>query len=358
VLYVAALIEGRAAWFFQSSHWARWDSGIYLSIATHGPTLMRCTGAVYPPHSWCGTSGWAPLYPLLMASLGHLGLSLPVAGMLLSAFFAYLSLGALWVLIGPAWTFSRLCCLALAAVFPGMVYYFALYPISLLTFLTVVGLLLFIRGRYWQAGVVGALCTWAFATGPLIAVVFVLAALLVARGPRLWRVIAQTAGVALAGFVALLLSYQGLVGNWQGYLLTQTKYANGLHDPMATFVTAFTGGAPGSSPLLTPNSAYNHVVPEAQTAFVAALVIGLVAWTLTHPPVRRAEWVILSYTVVVWLAPFFDGPTLARYRIEALLVPCVVLCTRLPRVMQVALVGTSVVLAVGLATLFTQSVLF
>jgi hypothetical protein len=239
-----------------------------------------------------------------------------------------------------------------------LVYYFALYPISLITFLTVLCLLLFIRERYWQAGVVGALCTWAFATGPVLAVVLLLAALLVARGPRLWRVVAQTAGVTLVGFVALLLAYQGLVGNWKGYLLTQTKYANGLHDPVATFVTAFTGGPPGTSPLLTPNSAYNHVAPEAQTAFVALLVIGLVAWTLTHPPVRRAEWVILCYTVVMWLAPFVDGPTLARYRIEALLVPCVALCTRLPRALQVTLVGTSVVLAIGLATLFSQSVLF
>lgn len=358
VLFVAALIGGTAGSFLSPHHWARWDSGIYLTIAAHGPDLMRCSGPAYPPHSWCGTAGWAPLYPLLIAILGQVGFTLAGAGMVLAALFALLSFGALWVLIGPSWTFEKLCCLAFAACFPGMIYYFALYPVSLCILLTVVCLMLFIRGHYWQAGVVGAVCTWAFATGPVLIGVLFLAALLVERGPRLWRVILQSAGVVLAGFVALLVAYQGLVGNWQGYLLTQTKYANGLHDPVATFVTAFTGGAPGPDPLLTPNSAYNHVIPQAQTAFVAVLVIGLVAWACTHRPLQRADLVILCYTVVVWIAPFVDGATLARYRIELLLVPCVYLCTRLPRVVQVALVATSVVLAVGLALLFSESVLF
>ena len=88
-----------------------------------------------PAPQLCGTVGWAPLYPGSISFLGHLGLSLPVAGMVLSFLFAYLTLQALWVLIGPAWSFSSLCCLALAACFPGMIYYYALFPVSLLTFL-------------------------------------------------------------------------------------------------------------------------------------------------------------------------------------------------------------------------------
>jgi hypothetical protein len=246
----------------------------------------------------------------------------------------------------------------LAACFPGAIYYYALYPVSLVTFLTVVCLILFIRGRYWQAGCAGALCAWAFATGPLIIGVLFLAALIVERGPRFWRVVAQSAGIALAGFLALLVAVQLDVGNWEGYLLTQSKYANGLHNLMATFVGAFSGGAPAKYPLLDPNPAYNYVVPQAQTAFVAALVIGLVTLTLLRRPVRRSDAVILIYTCVVWIAPFVDGSTLARYRIEALLVPCVALCTRLPRAVLVGLVGTSAVLAVGLAALFSRNVLF
>jgi len=357
LLFLAAVLTGRAQYFVQPGHWARFDSGLYLRIAAHGYSFSHCTGPQYPPGSWCGTAGWAPLYPGLISLLGHVGLSLPVAGMVLSFLFAYLTLQALWVLIGPAWTFSRLCCLAFASCFPGMIYYYALFPISLLTFLSVLCLILFIRRHYLLAGLVGALCAWAFATGPLIGVVLLVAAVFVARGRDFWRVTARSAGLAVAGFGVLLVAWQWWVGDWSAYFKTSAKYGDGLHDPITTFVMAFTGGPAAKYPLQDPNPGYDHVIAQAQTAFVAALVIGLIVWTVRRRPVSTADRVILSYTVVVWVVPLVAGPSLSRYRLEALLVPCAALCTRLPRGMQVALVGISAVLAVGLASLFTQKLI-
>jgi hypothetical protein len=58
--------------------------------------------------------------------------------------------------------------------------------------------------------------------------------------------------------------------------------------------------------------------------------------------------------VVFWILPLIDGASLSRYRMEALLVPSAALCTRLPRVVQVVLLGVAVVLAVGLTNLFTR----
>jgi hypothetical protein len=354
-LIVAAVIDGRLPWYFSPNHWGRFDSGLYLQIADHGYTIRNCHGPVYPPHSLCGTVGWSPAYPWLMAALGHLGLSLPAAGMVLSWLFAFLALAALWLLIGPEWTFSKLCSLALAACFPGMVYYFALFPVSLLVFLTVVSLLLFIRRHYLLAGLVGALCPWVFATGALVAATLLVAALLVERGPRLWRAVVESAGVAFGGFVLFLVANRLWSGSWTAYFSTQAKYGNALHDPVATFVQAFIGAPLARYALQDPNPGYNFVIPKAQTAFVAFLVLTLVAWTLWHRPVGRLQWVILTYTVIVWLVPLVSGPSLSRYRIELLLVPCVALCTRLPRPLQVALVGTSLVLAVGLAMMFTRA---
>ncbi len=118
---------------------------------------------------------------------------------------------------------------------------------------------------------------------------------------------------------------------------------------------AFTGAPLARYALQDPNAGYNFVIPKAQTAFVAFLVLTLVGWTLWHRPVGRLGWVVLTYTVIVWLVPLVSGPSLSRYRIELLLVPCVALCTRLPRPLQVALVGTSLVLAVGLAMMFTRA---
>ena len=118
LLFLAAILDGRAQYFVLPGHWARFDSGLYLHIAAHGYSFIHCTGPQYPPGSGVARR-WAPLYPGLILILSHLGLSLPVAGMVLSFLFAYLTLQALWVLIGPAWTFSSLCCLAFAACFPA-----------------------------------------------------------------------------------------------------------------------------------------------------------------------------------------------------------------------------------------------
>jgi hypothetical protein len=235
-----------------------------------------------------------------------------------------------------------------------MVYYYALFPVRLLTFLSVACLLLFIRRHYLWAGVVGALCAWSFAIGPLIGVVLLVAALVVDRGPGFWRITVKTAGVTFAGFAVWLFVNQLWVGDWRAYFTGQAKYGNGLHDPISVFITAFTGGSSAPYPLQDPNPGYDYLIPEAQSALIAALVIGLVIWTLRRWPVSRTDSVLLSFTVVFWLLPLFDGPGLSRYRMEALLVPSVALCTRLPRVIQVVLVGISAVLAVGLANMFTR----
>jgi hypothetical protein len=73
--------------------------------------------------------------------------------------------------------------------------------------------------------------------------------------------------------------------------------------------------------------------------------------------VPRSSWVVLAYTAIVWVAPLVDGPTLSRYRLEALLVPCAALCTRLPKICQVLLLGCAVWLAIGLTGLFSSSIL-
>jgi hypothetical protein len=188
-----------------------------------------------------------------------------------------------------------------------------------------------------------------------VAAVLLVAALLVERGPRLWRVVVESAGVALAGFGLFLLYDQWQVGDWKATVQVQSAFANGLHDPVVTFLDAFTGGPTAKYIIQSANPGYDYTIPKAQTAFVALLVIGLAVWTLWRRPVGRMEWVLLSYTVIVWVLPLVDGPTLSRYRMEALLVPCVALCTRLPKPVLVVLLGTSVWLALGLAPLFTAS---
>lgn len=357
LLLAAAVSNGTAGGFFLSSHWGNYDSGLYLSIAAKGYSLVHCMGPAYPPNTWCGTAGWAPLYPGLMALVSHTGVSLPYAGMLLSVAFSFLTLLAMWVLIGPEWSFGALCCLALAACFPGMVYYYAIFPISLTTFLSVVCLILLIRHRHLLAGLAGAVAVWAFSTGPLVAACMFLAQLIVDRGRGFWGRIVRSVGVPLASFAGLLLAYQWWVGTWKGVYEPLAKYDTGLQNPITTFLAAFTGGTPGGYPLQGPNPAYTHLIPKAQTAFVAALVLMLLVWVLWRRPITRMRWVVLVYTMVLWILPLIEGPSLSRYRIEGLLVPCVALCKDLPRPVQVALLACAAVLAVGLARLFAEGLL-
>jgi hypothetical protein len=358
LLLIAAGLNGDAASFFSPSLWARSDSGIYLQIAAHGYNLTRCTGSTFPPHSWCGDAGWAPLYPWLLSLSGHAGISLPVAGLALSALFAFLTLLCMWLLIGPDWSLPALSCLALAACFPGMVFDYSLFPVSLASFLSIAFLLLLVRRRYLISGLAGAVCAWTFPTGLLMAPVAFLAVLLGDRGRSFGSWLSRTvrsAGVAAAGAGALFVAFQVWVGNWSAYLAVQSKYGNGLSNPFATFVAAFSGAAPAPYPVQGPNPGYNYLVPEAQTAFVAAIVILTVVMALIHRPVGAVSSALVVYTLAVWFVPLLDGPSLSRYRVEALLVPCAALFLRLPRVVQVGAVVIAAVLAVGLASLFIQN---
>ena len=131
--------------------------------------------------------------------------------------------------------------------------------------------------------------------------------------------------------MALLFAYQWWVGDWSAYFKTSAKYGDGVHDPVTTFVMAFTGGPDAKYPLQDPNSGYHYLTPRATDGIHRAARHRPGRLDPAAAPVGRADWVILVYTVVVWLVPLVAGPSLSRYRMEALLVPCVALCTSLPR---------------------------
>lgn len=162
VLYLAAVHAGYGSQYFDASSWARGDSVQYLSIADHGYSVFRCTGNLYPPNSWCGNDAWLPLYPGLMELMSNLGLSHLQGGADISAFMSLAMFGLLWQLIGPSWSTKPMLALALAAVFPGQVYFFSVFPISLALVCSLAFLLFLSRRRYVWAGLAGAIGVWAY----------------------------------------------------------------------------------------------------------------------------------------------------------------------------------------------------
>lgn len=358
--YAAAAHYGFAGGFFGPGRWIHKDAHLYLAIATRGYTLFRCHKSTIPPHSYCGNAGWLPLYPGLIRLLRGFGAPRTWAGKYLAEAFALGTLVLVWLLIGPSWSARSLLALALAAVFPGQIYYFAVFPVSLVAFLSAGFLLLLSRRHYVLAGLAGAAAAWAYPTGFLLPGVAVLYTAIADRGRSfadwLERVL-PSAGIAALGTVALLLTYQVWTHAWDAYFLVQAKYGNGFHDPAAIFLASLKGGGPPVRYAIQgPNPGYKYLAARAQTVLVAALVLTLAVASLTvwRTSLTRTDWVVLCYTVIVWLFPLTQSIAVSRYRSEALLIPCVALVRRLPVAIQIPLVAAAAVIAFGMAGLFFQ----
>jgi hypothetical protein len=355
--YAAATHYGFAGGFFSPGRWIHKDAHLYLAIAAHGYTLFRCHKSTIPPHSFCGNAGWLPLYPGLISLFGKLGAPLPWAGKYLAEAFALGTFVLAWLLIGPSWSARSLLALALAAVFPGQIYYFAVFPISLVAFLSLAFLLLLARRRYVLAGLAGGAAAWAYPIGFVLPAVAVLYTAIADRGRSfadwLERVL-PSAGIAALGTVALLFAYQAWTRAWDAYFLVQAKYGNGFHDPAAIFLASLTGAPPARYAIQDPNQGYGYLPAKAQTVLVAALVLTLAVAALTvwRASLTRTDWAVLCYTVIVWLFPLTQSIAVSRYRSEALLIPCVALVRRLPVVVQIPLVAAAAWIAFRMAGLF------
>ncbi len=358
--YAAAVHGGFDSGFFSPGRWIHWDSHQYLAIAARHYRLRHCHKHTMPPHSFCGNAGWLPLYPELIRLLGGLGAPLPWAGKYLAEAFALGTLVLAWLLLGPSWSAPSLLALALAAVFPGQVYFFAVFPVSLAAFLSLAFLVLLARRSYALAGLAGAAASWAYPTGFVLTGVAAAYTVIVDRGRSLgqWlRRALPSAGIAALGVVLLLLAYQYWTGAWNAYFLVQVKYGNSFHNPAAVFLASLSGGAPARYAIQGPNPGYEYLAAKAQTVLVAALVLALVAASLTlwRTSLTRADWAVLCYTVLVWLFPLTQSIAVSRYRSEALLVPCVALVRRLPVTIQIPLVVAAGWIAFGMAGLFFQA---
>ena len=232
----AALLCGAAAAAghdpFHASTWARSDSGLYEAIARHGYEVHRCRPAEGPTsHAvWCGDTAWFPAYPLLLAAASELGLPIEPAGLILSWAAAAATLILLW-----RWFLAgRLDALGCAAFAPGLVYLYAVYPLSLFALAGVIFIRLLERDRR-TAGVAGAAAALSY---PLGLVVVPLLAIVQARhaagvGMRVRRA-AVLGGPALVAGAALVLAQRVQTGRWSAYFDVAGTYG-GLHDPFTTY---------------------------------------------------------------------------------------------------------------------------
>lgn len=348
-LWVVALGEGVD--YFSPEIWVRWDSVHYLSIAKTGYKFFRCTSAQgYPTHAWCGNTGWFPGYSWMISLLMHVGISGGMAGVILSAGFHAFTIVLLWVaFLDRKLNFPNILCLILAAFFPGQIFYHAVYPISMFSFLALLCLYLLLRQKWLFAGLSGGLAALTYPTGFFLAPVAAAWVVLTSRAlpwrERLYRV-AATSGFILGSFLLVLLLQYIEVGVWDGFFKVQAKYGHGFHNPAITFLRLV-------KPLLHGVWLGPSGIAADHTLLLGIMMAAVLLTGILHR--RRnspADRLVLIYSLAYWILPLILGSRVHPLRSASLVLPAAFLVRRLPVMVQAMFVVAAVFLAYTVTILF------
>jgi hypothetical protein len=333
-----------------SSTWSRWDSGLYEDIARDGYDLFRCEEE---PTKWCGDAAWFPAYPWLVGGLHQLGLPLRGTAVALSWLFAAGTVVLLWATFLERRTeAAAVAALFYAAFAPGQIYYYAVFPLSMLTFATVACLWLLYRGRYVVAGLSGAVAALAYPPGVLlvpVSAVWLLAHRSVPLGERLRRV-AIASGLMVAGLWIFVIVQRLDTGHWDAFFLIQKKYEylQGSQNPFVATWDLVRGAVEN----VGDNIAF---VVGVQTALVTVVL----ATVLVHAIVRRqsltgADALLLMWAVATWTVL---SQAFSVQRGHAALLPLAILVARLPFRVAWPLAVVAAIIAVWLESYFLRGTL-
>lgn len=210
--------------------WSRWDSGLYMQIAETGRDLIHCEN----PAEWCGKAGWMPLYPWLIKFFSWLfNASLPTVGIWISniCFFFLLLVTAKLTDIKKH-NLKAYLLLLLCAFAPGSIYYFAIFPMSLLALLIALCFYQIKRKQYIAAGAFAGLAVLTYSIGfILIASLlgFILFEILILKNKS--KLLYFTALIPSLTFGGILIHDHFALGHWNAMFLIQYKYGYSIQSP-------------------------------------------------------------------------------------------------------------------------------
>lgn len=345
VVFVTCVVAGRSP--LRVSTWDYSDPQLYVDIARHGYTLFRCAPGA---SEWCGNAGWFPAYAWLMGAVSAvLGVSVAGAGLALAWLCSLGTLVLLWLtFLGARLEFATLTALAYAAFAPGMVFGYAMYPLSLLALCTVAYLWLVAQERWLASGFVGYLLVLIYPVG-LASLVAVAAYIAVAyrREPLQSRarriVLAVGPGIAAVGL--LLAQMQLSLGHWNAYFLVQRKYGHQVREPFASLVHALANLVATAFPL-------GHVT-AFQTLLVTATLLAVTVTVARRRSRSRTEVLLVLWALATWLLPASTSH-LAGHRGDAALLPVAALVALLPRRLAVTLTVGAAVVSVPIVVLYLR----
>lgn len=240
-IYFIAL-QGNCWDGFGPECWKRWDSALYLQISEQGHTLFHCgpeQGYGVGATEWCGNSGWATLYPLLIFLLHKLsGFSGEISGLILSNvfFLGYLLVAAKLMEVNQ-FSIRNFILISIAAFCPGNIYFHAIFPISLVAFLISLLFLFLKKENYLSAGIAGFFAVLSYSTGFFLLGVMGLYGMYLwwTQNPKIWHFAFKTFALSCTAIIGLFVYDYLATGHWDALFKVQGKYGHGIQTPWRMF---------------------------------------------------------------------------------------------------------------------------
>ncbi len=340
----------------------RWDSQWYLSIAEHGYESYRCIERYsWFPDVWCGNTAWFPGYPMAIRLVSALGMTPAVAGVVVSEAALLGALLVCWQLLGGRPDRNAVPAMALAAVFPGSIYFHTVFPVSLCLLglsLVVLG----IRRESWLLAGVGAFVAFATHFVGVIGVIGVALSLAFGwrgrtRPGRLWRVAAAT-GLGSLAYPWMLWLMHADTGSWTIYWQHQGDYGNtGWHNPLEQlgrfWSLSFSQWHPASAndPWLVARAAEAQHPQLAINLAFAVLLIGTALWRLYRRDLPGWQLAATVIALGAFAVPLVSGAWSAWYRHDALMLVALPVL-RMPRLVWALLIAVCTIQAVLLGAMW------
>ncbi|MBP7687416.1 MAG: hypothetical protein KA765_05900 [Thermoflexales bacterium] len=296
-------------------NWARWDSGFYLGIATHGyrvqgdPTVTQSNIAFFPLYPYL-VRGLAQVIPPALRSTGVIiAIGVGLSNVCL--------LGALIVLhrlimrlLDDEGVAQRAVWLVL--IFPTSFFLSAFYSEALFLLLSIAALYAAYTGRWTLAGGLSAAATL---TRPQALLLLLPLALIYLdsigwRVRRAWRALGWLSLSPLA-LLAHLLSLMPITHNLWLPLMSHGVWGRTFSWPWQSF--------------LTPNTFIKPVTQFEQV--LLPIMLSLAVWAL----IQRRTRVLGIYALMVTALPLFSGSLLSTARYFSTLFPAFIVLAQLGR---------------------------
>ncbi|MFG2873655.1 hypothetical protein ACGFYU_01255 [Streptomyces sp. NPDC048337] len=357
-----------AYWSTADRH--RWDSGNYLSIAKTGYEMFWCRERYANfPDVLCGNAAWFPWYPMSVRALSATGISYEISAVVITEVSLFGMFAVLWWLLGARLTWATGLTLAIGTVFPGGIYFHAIFPIATGT-LALLVCIAGVKRDSWPIAAAGGFVAASCHPVGAVAIGMLPLSAFFAWQRDTWPIRCAKAGLSAALAACGVLWSKWLIwqatGHWDAYEMFQkSSFQQGdVRQPFEEMRNAYYFPfsdwykPKGHLPWLVEHSLAAHRTQLWLNIAFVLLILATAAVRLTrNRRLEVEEWAALILTVSIFLLPFFAGAEKSWYRNHAQMFVGLVLVRSMPRWIQVPLLAACSIQYALLGAMFFDGVL-